>query len=145
MRNRVLKIISHMCKRSNAVVNQSFYADLVSSSRALGLINEVSNIYRSFDDMFSTVRRSSQYLDYIANISSKTIDTLTPNSYFFISKDILTKIKRLLCSEMDSLRWKNLVAVDHENNSYAKIIIVFCIIIIIFCRTHDELCFHHIS
>jgi len=110
----VMNIISHMYKRSNAVVNQSFYTDLVSSSRALGLINEVRNIYCSFDNMFSTVRRSSQYLDYVAKISSETIDTLTPGSYDLISKDILTTIKRLW-SEMDSLRWKDLVAVDREN------------------------------
>ena len=137
----VLNIISHMYKRSNAVVNESFYADLVSSSRALGLINEVSNIYRSFDDMFSTVRRSSQYLDFIAKISSKTTDTLTPDTYDLISKDILTTIKRLW-SEMDTLRWKDLVAVDRENKGYLKNIIFFYIVIIIFCRTHDALCFH---
>jgi len=130
-----------MYKRSNAVVNQSFYADLVSSSRALGLINEVSNIYRSVDDMFSTIRRSSQCLDFIAKISSKTTDTLTPDTYDLISKDILTTIKRLW-SEMDTLRWKDLVAVDRENKGYLKNIIVFYIVIIIFCRTHDALCFH---
>ena len=103
-----------MYKRSNAIVNQSFYGDLISCSRAQELINEVKNIYGSFDDMFNTVRQSPPYIAYITRISSQTVDTLsTHDKYNLSSRDISTTIKRLWL-DMDNLRWRDLVAVNRE-------------------------------
>ena len=110
----VLYIISQMYMRSNAIVNQSFYGDLISCSRAQGLINEVKNIYSSFDDMFNTVRQSPPYIAYTTRISSQTVDTLsTHDKYNLSSRDISTTIKRLWL-DMDNLRWRDLVAVNRE-------------------------------